>query len=57
MEENFSFQFDPIYHHFSFDHLIITYYKRFTASHAPEHFCLLLNNYGEFCKMVEDFSS
>jgi len=55
MVENFSFQFDPIYHHFSFDHLIITHYKRFTASHVPRHFCLFFNNYCEFCKMVEDF--
>jgi len=30
---------------------------RSTASHAPGHFCLLLNNYCELCKMVEDFSS
>jgi len=57
MVENFSFQFDLIYHHFSFDHLIITHYKRFTASHVPRHLCLFFNNYCEFCKMVEDFSS
>jgi len=29
----------------------------YRASHVPRHFCLFFNNYCEFCKMVEDFSS